>query len=62
MGSWHRENPELIGTSADPWMMHGSYRDSLRFVERECQECGRWSKGLDDRGLCPRCALGDEDA
>jgi hypothetical protein len=26
MGSWHRENPELIGTDADPWMVNESYR------------------------------------
>lgn len=26
MSGWHRDNPELIGTDADPWMMHESYR------------------------------------
>jgi hypothetical protein len=31
MSGWHRENPELVGTDADPWMMHESYR-------RACEE------------------------
>lgn len=26
MSQWHRANPELAGTDADPWMMHESYR------------------------------------
>jgi hypothetical protein len=26
MSQWHRDNPELVGTDADPWMRHESYR------------------------------------
>lgn len=26
MSGWHREHPELVGTEADPWMIHDSYR------------------------------------
>ena len=29
MSQWHRENPELAGTWADPWMQHESYRVAL---------------------------------
>lgn len=29
MSAWHRENPELAGTWADPWMQHESYRKAL---------------------------------
>jgi hypothetical protein len=28
MSAWHRENPELAGTDADPWMVHESYRQA----------------------------------
>lgn len=26
MSQWHRDNPELAGSSADPWMASPSYR------------------------------------
>jgi hypothetical protein len=26
MSSWHRENPELAGTDADPWMQNEGHR------------------------------------
>lgn len=26
MGEWHRENPELVGTDADPWMANPLHR------------------------------------
>lgn len=29
MSQWHRDNPELMGTEADPWMRHESYRNAL---------------------------------
>lgn len=29
MSSWHRENPELVGTWHDPWMQHEGYRKAL---------------------------------
>ena len=29
MSQWHRENPELVGTAADPWMIHESYRRNV---------------------------------
>lgn len=29
MSEWHRDNPELMGTWADPWMQHESYRKAL---------------------------------
>lgn len=34
MSQWHREHPELVGTDADPWMVHESYRIA-------CEELGR---------------------
>lgn len=32
MSGWHRDNPELVGTDADPWMMHPSYAAAHREV------------------------------
>lgn len=29
MSAWHRENPDLIGTPADPWWQHADYRLAL---------------------------------
>jgi hypothetical protein len=29
VSAWHREHPELVGTDADPWMIHESYRKAL---------------------------------
>lgn len=26
MSDWHRDNPDLCGTDADPWMRHASHR------------------------------------
>lgn len=33
MSGWHRDNPELVGTDADPWMMHESYRRACEELE-----------------------------
>lgn len=35
MGGWHREHPELVGTDADPWMIHESYRRFAPVPEAE---------------------------
>jgi hypothetical protein len=35
MSGWHRENPELVGTDADPWMRHESYRRHVPMSENE---------------------------
>lgn len=35
MSGWHRENPELVGTDADPWMRHESYRRTIPMPESE---------------------------
>lgn len=54
MSQWHREHPELTGTSHDPWMMHASYRKAMQLVERDCEGCGRYAR-LDEEGLCSDC-------
>lgn len=28
MSAWHRENPELVGTDADPWMANGRHAEA----------------------------------
>ena len=33
MSQWHRDNPELMGTEADPWIQHESYRKALGHME-----------------------------
>lgn len=33
MSQWHRDNPELAGTDADPWMRNESYRKALGHTE-----------------------------
>lgn len=33
MSGWHRDNPELVGTDADPWAIHESYRRAFAEVE-----------------------------
>lgn len=42
--SWHREHPELTGTSADPWMMHASYRaanaETMQTAHRRGEHAG----------------------
>lgn len=55
MSQWHRDNPELTGTWADPWMIHDSYRQASLQVDRECLGCGRFGKNVSPDGLCPRC-------
>lgn len=35
MGSWHRENPELVGTDADPWMANPTHRKVFEQLRRE---------------------------
>jgi uncharacterized paraquat-inducible protein A len=32
MGEWHRDNPELTGTDADPWMSNPGYAAAAREV------------------------------
>lgn len=54
MGQFHREHPELIGTSADPWSQHESYRKAIAEVERDCEGCGRYTR-LSLDGLCVEC-------
>lgn len=34
MGSWHRENPELAGTDADPWMANAAHRQAWEELRR----------------------------
>lgn len=42
--SWSRDHPELVGTSADPWMMHASYRaahdETMRVAHRRGEHAG----------------------
>jgi hypothetical protein len=53
MSQWHNEHPELVGTDADPWMIHADYRAALHYVpdsviwaaeeerdSRVCSGCG----------------------
>lgn len=58
MSQWHRDNPELTGSDADPWMIHASYRTALRQTWREssdlCSECGDVLMGA-QRGVCEEC-------
>jgi hypothetical protein len=35
VSGWHRDNPELVGTDADPWMRHESYRRYVPMPESE---------------------------
>jgi hypothetical protein len=51
MSEWHRENPELMGTEADPWMIHESYRALVtRENERvEGRDLGRTTWGCQAR-------------
>ena len=58
MSQWHREHPHLVGTSADPWMQHGSYRSAMTQVDLDCPECGDYTR-LTAEGICRKCALGD---
>jgi hypothetical protein len=59
MSQWHRENPELVGTAADPWMQHESYRKAMREHWREsgdyCRECGVFLMNH-ERGVCEACS------
>jgi hypothetical protein len=34
MGEWHRENPDLVGTDADPWMQHDLHRQAYNELRR----------------------------
>jgi hypothetical protein len=58
MSQWHRDNPELTGTEADPWMIHETYRSALRQVWREsphyCSDCGDVLMA-GERDVCKRC-------
>jgi hypothetical protein len=58
MSGWHRDNPELVGSDADPWMMHAGYRQAMRQHWRESPdycECGRFLEAH-ERGVCEECA------
>lgn len=33
MSDFHRNHPDLVGTEADPWMIHANHREALREVE-----------------------------
>ena len=33
MSGWHRENPELAGTDADPWMANAAHAAAWREVQ-----------------------------
>jgi hypothetical protein len=60
MSQWHRENPELAGTSADPWMGVRGHADAVRFVkslqpETYCRDCGAFLEAH-ERGLCEGCS------
>jgi hypothetical protein len=46
MSGWHREHPELTGTSADPWMANPSHRRAAQEVTR-LQGCPRTSDEVD---------------
>jgi hypothetical protein len=48
MSQWHRDNPELMGTDADPWMQHESYRKALPYDLEQLR---------DDIRLCSDAAL-----
>ena len=58
MSQWHRENPELAGTEADPWMQHKSYRDAVLYVRsisrdyKTCRNCGAETLKLTWCGVC----------
>lgn len=39
MSQFHRHNPELVGTDADPWMQHDAYY-KLPQSTRRCFDCG----------------------
>lgn len=59
MSQWSHNNPDLVGTDADPWMMHESYRDASRYVkslspETYCRDCGNFLEH-GERGLCEDC-------
>jgi hypothetical protein len=59
MSQWHRENPELAGTTADPWMQHAGHRAAVAFVkslqpETYCRDCGAFLEAH-ERGLCEEC-------
>lgn len=60
MSQWARENPHLVGTGADPWIGNAGYRKAMADVERECPECGDYTRLVED-GVCRRCAFGDGD-
>ncbi len=54
MSNWANSNPEKVGTSSDPWMIHESYRVAMRDIERDCEACGYFAR-LDDDGVCALC-------
>jgi hypothetical protein len=33
MSAWHRDNPELVGTDADPWMANPTHAAAARELE-----------------------------
>lgn len=59
MSQWHRHNPELAGTDADPWMQHESYRMAMVQHWREtgdyCRDCGAFLANHELDGACEEC-------
>jgi hypothetical protein len=48
MSDFHRHYPELVGTSADPWMIHDEYRRAMRSIPFHEDD-------FNSHGLCPVC-------
>lgn len=64
MSRWHRENPELAGTSADPWMANEGHRQAHDELVRagviEAPE-GDEFEGHSFCGSCYTLDPGDDD-
>lgn len=71
MSSWHREHPELVGTDADPWMIHASYARTIanpgpprgfpgideceRLAELEAYHCHQCAEDQPETTVCREC-------
>lgn len=60
MSGWHREHPELVGTDADPWMQHESYRRHVPMPESERERLRDERELLDELRDFPRELEHDE--
>lgn len=47
MSQWHNEHPDLVGTDADPWMIHEGYRAAVREARMDAWR-SRDGRRLDD--------------